>query len=160
LRTLTISRNNLGHQQDVNSLDALKGLLECPSLENLDIQKNFITDTAVIDEIFVKMPNLIQLYAKDNEFVRHASQYRRSLMVKIPQLAYLDDKPVFEDDRRIAAAWFKGGNKQEQQENVVDEREQIRHEAKAERNKNAVLFKEMVEKAKADKKAFEEFKQQ
>lgn len=106
------------------------------------------------------MPNLIQLYSKDNEFVRHASHYRRSMIVKIPQLAYLDDTPVFEDDRRIAVAWFKGGDKQEQQENVVDERAQIRLEAKVERSKNAALFKEMVEKAKADKKAFEEYKKQ
>lgn len=71
LRTLTLSGNSIGRQTDAKNVDAIKHLLDVPSIETLDIQKNFLDDPIVIDEVFVKMKNLTVFIAKGNEFIRH-----------------------------------------------------------------------------------------
>lgn len=65
----------------------------------------------MIDEVFVKMKNLSVFYAKENEFVRKTSQYKKTMIVKCPDLGYLEDAPIFENDRRIAEAYFRGTDK-------------------------------------------------
>jgi len=58
LITLYLKNNNVGR----NGIEDLYGLLECPSIEVLDLQANEIHDEACLPEIFVKMPNLKVLY--------------------------------------------------------------------------------------------------
>lgn len=41
----------------------------------------------------------------------------------IPDLRYLDDRPVFEDERRYAEAFYKGGKECEK-----DERKKVKEE--------------------------------
>jgi len=49
------------------------------------------------------------LYSFGNEFVRKITAYRKTIIAKIPTLKYLDDRPVFEEDRRRAEAFYAGG---------------------------------------------------
>merc|ERR1719498_1418977 len=62
LDTLYLKRNRIGC--GLSCIDDLKGLIECPSLHSVDVSDNNITDPAVVDEIFLKMPNLLVLYCQ------------------------------------------------------------------------------------------------
>ena len=55
------------------------------------------------------MPNLAVVYMQNNEFVKKISHYRKTIITKIPTIKYIDDKPVFEDEKRYAEAWGRGG---------------------------------------------------
>ncbi len=58
LDMLYLARNRIGR----NGLDDLRGLLECPSITTLDLQSNKIEDPAILEEIFMNMPNLKVVY--------------------------------------------------------------------------------------------------
>jgi dynein assembly factor 1, axonemal len=116
LQTLHLQSNRLGQHRDMTDIDAIKGVLDCPSITSLDIQKNYLHDPAILDEVIVKMPNLKVLYCQNNEFVKKISNYRKTTIVKIPTLMYLDDRPVFPEDRRRAEAFVRGGLTEERAE--------------------------------------------
>lgn len=42
---------------------------------------------------------------------------------KLPTLKYLDDRPVFEDERRYVAAFFRGGIEEERNERKLYKKE-------------------------------------
>jgi dynein assembly factor 1 len=122
-----LARNRIGW----NGIEDLKGLLECPSLTCIDLQKNNIEDAAVLPEIFEKMPELRVLYLLDNKFAKGIKNYRKTMTVKLPKLSYLDDRPVFAEDRRHAEAFARGGIEEERKE-----RETIKQENNARDEKN------------------------
>jgi dynein assembly factor 1 len=64
----------------------------------------------------MKLPNLAVLYCNGNEFTKKISHYRKVVISKIPTLKYLDDRPVFEEDRRRAEAFTRGGIEEERAE--------------------------------------------
>lgn len=105
LQILQLKRNQIGK----NGLDDVIGLLESPSISSLDISDNHIDCLEIVDEVLVKMPNLAVLYMQNNLVCKSISNYRKTLITKLPHLKYLDDKPVFEDERRFAEAWKRGG---------------------------------------------------
>lgn len=109
LNTLLLQGNKL---KDVSQL---QGLLECPSLSVLDLSKNHIEDTSILD-LLVSLPNLKVLYLKDNPVVQSIPNYRKTLITSIKTLTYLDDRPVFDDERRLAEAWKRGGRDEEMKE--------------------------------------------
>ncbi len=43
------------------------------------------------------MPNIAVIYMHTNEFTKKVSHYRKTVISKIPNIKYIDDKPVFED---------------------------------------------------------------
>ena len=61
LDSLYLKRNRIGHGEN-GSFSDIKGLLECPSLSNVDLQDNHIEDEACLELVFEKMPNLLVLY--------------------------------------------------------------------------------------------------
>jgi dynein assembly factor 1 len=50
----------------------------------------------------MKMPNIAVIYLQNNDFTKNISHYRKTLISKIPGLKYIDDKPVFEDEKRFS----------------------------------------------------------
>lgn len=92
------------------------GLLECPSLSVIDLSDNYIDDPNILPEVLEKMPNLAVLYLNGNEVTKKIKNYRKTLIAKIPSLKYLDDRPVFPEDRRHAEAFSRGGIEEERTE--------------------------------------------
>ena len=42
------------------------------------------------------------VYLKNNPVTKKIKHYRKTMIVELPNLKYLDDRPVFEDDKRFA----------------------------------------------------------
>ena len=57
LDTLYLKRNRIG-KSEAGDIESLKGLLERPTLTCVDLQDNYISDPAILEEILMKMPNL------------------------------------------------------------------------------------------------------
>lgn len=129
------------------------GVLECPSIACLDIQSNSISDEAILDEVLCKMPKLKVLYMQNNEVCKKIRNYRKTIIAKIPTLMYLDDKPVFVEDRRHAEAFARGGIEAER-----EERNLIKKEKDETHMRNHEAFKEMMRKAREEKRAADEAK--
>lgn len=58
-------------------------------------------------EFLCRLPHLRSLYVRDNPFVSTARGCRKTLVARIPSLAYLDDRPVFGAERSAAEAWCR-----------------------------------------------------
>jgi dynein assembly factor 1 len=97
------------------------------------------------------MPELRVLYLLDNKMIKGIKNYRKTMTVKLPKLSYLDDRPVFPEDRRHAEAFARGGIEEERKE-----RETIKQENNAREERNRKAFKDMIAKAKEERKAAKE----
>ncbi|KAG2449026.1 hypothetical protein HYH02_005778 [Chlamydomonas schloesseri] len=102
LRTLIATHNHLA------TLDSVAHLAECKALQTLDLQNNELEDPGIVD-ILKQIPDLRCLYLKGNPVVSNIKNYRKVLVTSIPSLTYLDDRPVFDNERKIAQAWLEGG---------------------------------------------------
>ena len=147
LDSLMLGRNRIGK----NGLDDLKGLLEAQAIVSLDIQNNNISDEAILPEILQKLPNLKVLYLQNNPVVKKIPNYRKTIINAIPTLTYLDDRPVFKDDRRNAEAFARGGNEEERKE-----RQKIKDEEKERHDKNHNAFRAMMAAAREEKRLADE----
>ena len=56
-------------------------------------------------DIFAGLPNLRCLYLKGNPIVEAMRNYRKTVISKLPGLTYLDERPIFDLERRCAEAW-------------------------------------------------------
>jgi dynein assembly factor 1 len=99
LRTLICTNNQLA------SVASVQHLTECKGLHTLDLQDNQISDPAVLD-VLKQLPELRCLYLKGNPVVSSIKNYRKTLIAALPELKYLDERPVFEDERRLVTAWW------------------------------------------------------
>lgn len=153
LGTLTMQNNKL------NTLESVAGVLECPSLMVLDVQKNNISDPKILD-VLEQMPNLRVLYMKDNPCVEKIKMYRKTCISRLKHLTYLDDRPVFEEERLLCEAWAKGGIEAEK-----EERKRQKAEKQAKEQRQFKWFEGIVQdakdaKAKKDAEKAEEKKTQ
>ena len=95
---------NLSHNQLVNASD-IEHVVGIPSLQTIDLQHNKITDVNVLD-IVSSLPDLRVLYLIGNPVIKNIRNYRKSVIAKCKNLKYLDDRPVFDDERRRVEAWM------------------------------------------------------
>ena len=147
LDSLYLARNRIGR----GGLDDLRGLLECPALTSIDLQNNHIDDPDILPEILCKLPNLKVLYLQQNPVCKKIPNYRKTIISAIPTLTYLDDRPVFKEDRRNAEAFSRGGIEEERKE-----REKIKEEERQRHDRNHKAFQEMMKKAREEKRKAEE----
>jgi dynein assembly factor 1 len=104
LNSLTITKNRIGH----GGLRDVLGLKHT-TIATLDLSDNHIQDPEIVPEVLAKMTELRVLYLKGNPVVRNIPNYRKTVIASLPDLKYLDDRPVFEEDRRYAEAFVAGG---------------------------------------------------
>ena len=127
LSNLLLKRNRIGE----NGLKDLNGLLELTENFNvLDVSDNKINDQKVIEDYLIKIPNLRVIYLNGNECVRKIKNYRKTLIAKLKEIRYIDDRPVFDDEKRFALAFAKGGYEEEKKERENYRREQREKEEK------------------------------
>lgn len=141
LETLMLAHNHLAMADDV------RHVLQVPSIVSVDLQHCRIEDPSVI-EIFAQMPNLRVLYLMGNPVVKQIRYYRKTVVASCPNLRYLDDRPVFEDERRRVnrwkAAYDETGNYEAANEAERDEIVVIREEKRQAEERNFRAFDAMV----------------
>mmetsp|Transcript_72125 Transcript_72125/g.192381 ORF Transcript_72125/g.192381 Transcript_72125/m.192381 type:complete len:388 (+) Transcript_72125:39-1202(+) len=120
LESLNVSKNRIG-LEGVHDVVELK----TTGVRCLDLSSNRIGAVEVIDEVFSQMPALRVLYLKENPLGGAVSQYRKTMLHKVEGLKFLDDRPVDEQERRCARAFFRGGAAEEREERrrIKDEKE-------------------------------------
>ena len=112
LENFYISKNT------ISTIDDLQGLLNLKSLSLLDIQNNpFSVSPDELISFLNKLEKLKVLYLK-GDITRSIPNYRRNLIVKMKNLTYLDDRPIRNEDRVGAIAFFEGGYKAEKEARI------------------------------------------
>lgn len=142
LNTLTIQKNKLG----MAGVDDLVHLVDT-TISTLDMQDNKISDPDVLPEVLMRMKDLRVLYLKGNACAKKIPNYRKGITAVCANLKYLDDRPVFAEDRRAADAFNRGGIEEERAE-----RRRIRQENNDAHDRNMKAFQEMVDRAKREKR--------
>ncbi|XP_055755523.1 dynein axonemal assembly factor 1-like [Salvelinus fontinalis] len=109
LGTLQIAHNKLQTVGDVEHLS------QCLSLSVLDMSHNLLDDPDILT-VLERMPELRVLNLMGNEVIKKIPYYRKTMIIRLKQLTYLDDRPVFPKDRACAEAWGTAGPEGESRE--------------------------------------------
>ena len=134
-----------------------------PKLQTLDLQANKIEDGAELLKILQKIPDLRVFYGMGNPFVKSFRHYRKRFVAGLPSLRYLDDRPVFEDERKRCEAWFAafGPNEDLEAANAAERAmiQQIKQEKRDQEERRVKAFDDMIREARAAHAAAEAAKQ-
>jgi dynein assembly factor 1 len=144
LNSLIISKNKIGF----NGVADIEKLVDT-NIVSLDIQENRIEDPDCLPEVFARMHALRVLYLKGNGCAKKIVNYRKSITVYCKDLRYLDDRPVFEDDRRAAEAFNRGGLEEQRAE-----QRRMKEEKNQKHENNMRAFQQMIEDSRQQKKEY------
>eukprot|EP00744_Colponema_vietnamica_P009205 GILI01013112.1.p1 GENE.GILI01013112.1~~GILI01013112.1.p1 ORF type:complete len:517 (-),score=140.12 GILI01013112.1:199-1680(-) len=122
LESLQISHNQIESLEDCRELQELK-YLSSVDLSYNKLQRPEGATDSYLYEFFGKMPSIAVLYLQGQPLCMGVKNYRKNMVWHIQTLTYLDERPIFADERRTVNAWG-GGNLEA--ENA--ERETIRKE--------------------------------
>jgi dynein assembly factor 1, axonemal len=101
LQTLLVSHNRLSQ---------LNGLQGCTALLSLDVSHNALENEEKVDAGLQPLRcSLRTLLLHGNALCRTVPHYRKRWIVTFPSLKFLDDYPVFDDERERAEAFATGG---------------------------------------------------
>lgn len=101
LESVHLAHNNLC------TLQSIQHLAELPNLSSVDLQHNKLEGDDLLD-FFAALPSLRVLYMQGNPCVKATKHYRKMYIARIQGLRYLDDRPVFPDERLRCEAWYDG----------------------------------------------------
>lgn len=142
LNTLTIQKNKIGFA----GVEDVVHLVDT-TISTLDLQDNKIWDPDILPEVFTRMADLRVLYLKGNPCAKKIPNYRKGITAVCQNLKYLDDRPVFPEDRRAADAFNRGGLEEERAE-----RRRIKEEENSKHERNMKAFQEMIESVRREKR--------
>ncbi|KAL7978721.1 hypothetical protein Chor_013210 [Crotalus horridus] len=100
---------NLEPLQKLDSLNLSNNYVK--TIENLSCLKVLHTLQIAHNMLQTRVLNLM-----GNEVIKKIVNYRRTLTIRLKQLTYLDDRPVFPKERACAEAWAAGGREAEKRE--------------------------------------------
>lgn len=143
LQTMTVGHNYIAHAASCEELRHL------PSITTLDLQENKIEDVELLD-ILAAMPALAVLYLQGNPLVKKVKFYRKQVIGRLPGLRYLDDRPVFEDERARCDVWWRVYQEAGAEAAAAAERVEIERQAREKKEteeRNFQSFAEFVRRA-------------
>jgi len=98
LQNFLIKRNRIGF----NGLSDIENILTLgKEFCVFDISDNKLSEPEIVEKILSKIPNLRVIYLQGNECVRKIKNYRKTLIGNCKELRYIDDRPIFEDEKKI-----------------------------------------------------------
>jgi len=143
LQTLMVAHNYLP------SALSCAALTSCPTISSLDLQDNKIEDVEIL-EVLEGMPALAVLYMQGNPCVKKIRFYRKQTIGRLRGLKYLDDRPVFDDERGRCDVWWAAYQAGGQEAAAAAERVEIERQAvekAATEERNFTAFAEFVRRA-------------
>lgn len=153
LETLILGHNSIGPETA-----CLEGVLELPKLQTLDVQANKLEAGDEVIATAAKISTLRVLYLQGNPCVKTTRHYRKRLVAACCDLRYLDDRPVFDDERRRCEAWARAleateGDHEAASRAERDEIARIRDEKREREHRRVAEFDEFVRSARAKAEA-------
>jgi len=141
--SLQIKGNHIG----CDGLSDIEYLTKMPALSSLDISDNKIDceDYEEFIKILEGCKELKVLYLNGNPIVKKIPSYRKTLIARLPTLTFLDDRPVFPEDRIYAEAWFTGGIDAERAA-----RKKWKEDEAAKQKANTKAFRDMIDRYKLE----------
>lgn len=116
--------------------------------ERTPYPKSFYDPEFSLVDLLASLKDLRVLYLQGNPCVRKIPYYRKLLIAKLKKLKYLDDRPVFDDERRRVEAFVEAlainKSKEEALEAERVEVRKIREEKDAADERNFRAFEELM----------------
>lgn len=106
------------------------------------------------ERLFDLVPQVKCLYLSGNPLVREITHYRRTVVGKLRNLLYLDQRAVTEDERMLAQMWVSEGVdgmkkvkaelEQKKQARRQEEKKELMKDINSHRSRKILLFRQSI----------------